>query len=65
MNENKDSTGVAVVDKEYHWMPIDENTPRGQKLQLIHRPSGCTYHGILGTGNTWETHWARVPTFKD
>ena len=53
------------MDKSYHWQPIDEHTPRGQKLQLIHRPSGVANYGILGTGQVWETHWCKVPTFED
>ena len=65
MTHETDSTARVVVDKSYHWQPIDEHTPRGQKLQLIHRPSGVANYGILGTGSVWETHWCKVPTFED
>lgn len=65
MTHDTDSTARVVVDKSYHWQPIDENTPRGQKLQLIHRPSGVANYGILGTGPVWATHWCKLPTFED
>ena len=29
MTHDTDSTARVVVDKSYHWKPIDENTPRG------------------------------------
>ena len=60
-----DSTGSTIVDKNYHWLPITDATPRNQKLQLIHRPSGSAQYGILPEGDTWFTHWARTPTFQD
>lgn len=60
-----DSTASAVVDKHYHWQPITPDTPRNQKLQLIHRPSGSAQYGTLAKGDAWFTHWARVPTFLD
>lgn len=65
MTHETDSTARVVVDKSYHWRPIDEHPPRGQKLQLIHRPSGVANYGILGTGQVWETHLCKVPTFED
>lgn len=60
-----DSTKAAVVDEAYHWRRIDKDTPRGQKLQLIHRPSGVAIYGVLSTGDAWFTHWRELPTFED
>lgn len=60
-----DSTKAAVVDEAYHWRPITSDTPRGQKLQLIHRPSGVAIYGVLATDDKWLTHWAPLPTFED
>lgn len=62
MTDNKDST--VIVDRTYHWRPIDENTPRGRKLQLINVKAGAAVYGVLQTDNTFFTHWAPLPTFK-
>lgn len=60
-----DSTDkAAAVDREYHWMPIDTNTPRGRKVQLINRNAGVATYGALETDPGWWTHWAPLPTFK-
>ena len=56
--------GAAAVDRKYYWIEIDENTPRGTKLQLIHKPSGSACYGPLFNNNTFWTHWAPLPTFK-
>lgn len=56
--------GAAAVDRTYHWLEIDEHTPRGTKLQLIHRPSGSACYGPLFGNNNFWTHWAPLPTFK-
>lgn len=60
----QDSTGKAVIDRDYHWQKIDENTPRGSKLQLIHKDSGLAQYGHLSSGDNWFSHWAPLPTFK-
>lgn len=43
-----DSSGKAAVDRGYHWRPVDADTPRGTKLQLIHAGSGVAYYGAIG-----------------
>ena len=55
---------IAVIDRDYHWIRIDENTPRGAKLQLIDIKSGAACYGQLFHNNTFWTHWAPLPTFK-
>lgn len=61
----RDSTKVALIDKVYHWLPIDRTTPRGAKMQLINRKHGVAVHGTIGSNETFFTHWAPLPTFKD
>lgn len=61
----QDSTKAAVVDESYHWRPINKDTPRGMKLQLINRRYGVAQYAILSTNDTWFTHWCPVPTFRD
>ncbi len=55
----------AAVDRDYKWLPIDANTPRGVKLQLINKTAGVAQYGRLGTREDFFTHWAPLPTFKD
>ena len=55
---------VATVDTEYHWRPIDENTPLGTKVQLINRRYGVATYGQVYSSDTFWTHWAPLPTFK-
>lgn len=60
-----DSTGRAAVDKGYRWRPIDDTTPRWQKLQPINRDAGIADYGVLHGQAPWWTHWAPLPTFED
>jgi hypothetical protein len=57
------SSKTAAVDRAYKWLEIDDDTPRGVKLQLISRPAGVATYGIY-TGDTHWTHWAALPTFS-
>ena len=59
----QDSTGAAAVDPAYHWRPVNTDTPRGTKLQLIVEGDGVAHHGQYQPGSNW-THWAPLPTFK-
>lgn len=56
---------TTAVDRSYKWLPIDSNTPRGVKLQLINKTAGVAQYGRLGTAETFFTHWAPLPTFED
>lgn len=53
----------AVVHDGYNWRPIDANTPRGAKLQLINKRAGVAVYGTLGTHTTHWTHWAPLPSW--
>lgn len=54
---------AAAVNRAYHGLPIDADTPRGVKLQLISRPAGVATDGIY-TADPHGTHWAPPPTFS-
>ena len=59
------SDQAAVVDKNYHWIPIDKDTPCGPWLQLINEHDGRAVYGCLDPKNRYQyTHWAPCPTFK-
>lgn len=64
-NPQHDNTRVAVIDRGYHWRPILPNTPRGGKVQLIHRWSGVAIYGTISSHEKFFTHWAPLPTFED
>ncbi len=55
---NSSSTVAVAVD--YYWQPIDTNTPRGVKLQLLGK-GGVAVYGTWNGKDTFYTHWAPVP----
>lgn len=59
------TAGTVAIDRKYHWIPIDANTPRGVKLQLINRRDNVATYGVVYTNNVHWTHWAPLPTFAD
>lgn len=56
------SSKTAVVDRDYHYLKIDKDTPRGVMMLLINRRAGIPMRGIY-TGDSFWTHWAPLPTF--
>lgn len=53
------SDGAAVVDTEYFWIPVDKDTPRGSKLQLLGQ-GGVAIYSIYNGDKFW-THWCPLP----
>ncbi len=60
-NANK----TVAIDPSYHWRPIDADTPRGVKVQVINRQANVAQYSIVFTNNVFWTHWAPLPTFAD
>ena len=58
------NAGTVAVDREYNWIPIDENTPRGVKLQLIDIHAGVAVYGTLPTSGFHWSHYCPLPTFE-
>lgn len=56
--------GAAAVDRQYYWRLIDDDTPRGTKLQLINRRDGVAQYGPIHGRVCHFTHWAPLPVFK-
>jgi hypothetical protein len=50
---------VAVATNVY-WMPIDADTPRSAKLQLLSL-GGIAQYGTLGKDASFYTHWCPLP----
>lgn len=65
MQNNLDSSQAAAVDHNYHWLPINQQTPRGCKLQLINKEAGVAMYGVLSYTDNFYTHWAALPKFKE
>lgn len=59
------TTGAAVVNTQTRWIPIDGNTPRGTKLQLINKKARVAVYGVLGPRDDFFTHWHPLPVFDD
>ena len=55
------STSHAVaVSTDTYWIPIDKDTPRSVKLQLL-SIGGVAQYGVLQSDTTFYTHWCPVP----
>ena len=63
MTHKINTAGTAAVATGTHWLPIDQHTPQGVKLQLINRQSGIAQHGTYKVCELFYTHWAPLPTF--
>lgn len=64
MTHKINTSRTAAVSPVVHWLPIDQHTPQGVKLQLISRQSGIAQHGTYKVGELFYTHWAPLPTFS-
>jgi len=65
MNHRINTAKTAAVATDFHWIPVDADTPRGVKVLLIHRAYGVAVIGFYtGVPNFW-THWAPLPRWGD
>lgn len=60
MNYKVNSQHKVAVATDYYWIPVDSDTPRGVKLQLLTKGGIATYGQWAGTAD-WITHWAPLP----
>lgn len=56
--------GTVAVDRNYYWRPIDADTPRGVKLQVINRADNVAHYGVVRAASCYWTHWAPLPVFE-
>jgi hypothetical protein len=63
MTSQLDSTGVAAVDHNYFWQPID-TCPRGVKVQLISKRDGVAIYGTFSPKQSHFDYWAPLPKFE-
>ena len=50
---------TVAVATDVYWIPIDENTPRSVKLQLLSK-AGVAVYGTYHGDKFW-THWCPLP----
>lgn len=60
MTHTINSASTVAVAVDYFWQPIDTNTPRGVKLQLLGK-GGVAVYGTWNGKDPFYTHWAPVP----
>lgn len=60
MTHTMNSTKTVAVSIDTYWIPIDENTPRSAKLQLL-SIGGVAQYGTLGSDTSFYTHWCPLP----
>ena len=54
------STKTVAVATDNFWIPIDANTPRNAKLQLL-TIGGVAQYGTLSGDTSFYTHWNPLP----
>ena len=54
------STNTVAVATDVYWMPIDAETPRSAKLQLL-SIGGVAQYGVLNGDTSFYTHWCPLP----
>ena len=55
---NTDKTAAVAVD--YYWLPINKDTPRGVKIQLLGL-GGVAAYGVWDGKSRFWSHWAPLP----
>ena len=62
MTHTMNSTKTVAVSIDTYWIPIDENTPRSAKLQLL-SIGGVAQYSVFNGDHFW-THWCPLPKRK-
>jgi hypothetical protein len=60
MTHTLNSTKTVAVATDTYWLPIDKDTPRSVKLQLL-TIGGIATYGNLQNDTFFYTHWCPVP----
>ena len=65
MTEHKiTADGAAAVAPTCHWIPVDENTPRGVSMWMINKRSNVAMKAQYDGDKKFFDHWFPLPTFK-
>lgn len=60
MTHTMNTEGTVAVAIDTYWLPINDDTPRGVKLQLLGKGGVATYAMWDGKNPFW-TDWAPLP----
>ena len=60
MTHTINSSSTVAVAVDYYWLPINSDTPKGVKVQLLGK-GGVAVYGTWNGKDTFYTHWAPVP----
>ena len=60
MNHTVNKHHAVAVATNVYWQPIDKDTPRGVKLQLL-GVGGVAAYGVWNGKDTFWTDWAPLP----
>jgi len=63
MTHTINSTNTVAVATDTYWIPIDKDTPRGVKLQLL-SIGGVAQYSVFNGDHFW-THWCPLPKKKN
>ena len=64
MTHKLTADGAAAVTPNVKWLPIDEYTPVGARMQLIERAQGVAYTRTHYKGDGFD-FWFPLPTWSD
>lgn len=65
MNHKLNTDRTVAVATDVFWQPINTDTPRGVKLQLISKSAGVAQFGLWDGKDPFWTHWAPLPKWRD
>jgi hypothetical protein len=54
------STRTVAVSTDTYWIPIDNETPRNVKIQLL-TAGGVALYGSIGIDTDFYSHWCPLP----
>ena len=60
MTHTINTNHAVAVATDVYWLPIDKDTPRSVKLQLL-SIGGVAQYGTLQSDTSFYTHWCPVP----
>lgn len=65
MTHHINTEKTVAVAEDYYWQEIDENTPRGVKVQLLNLGGVAVYGHWQPSYKGSFTHWAPLPRIKE
>ena len=61
MTHTLNAAKTVAVATDVYWIPIDENTPRSVKVQLLGKGGVAVYGNVGSNADEHWTHWCPLP----